>query len=87
MTRGPRSVFVAHDDKVVEFPICKVDDALIKDTSSAGDAFVGGFMAQFLKQESIEVCVECGVWAAQEIIQSVGCEFDELRRFRRTKDV
>jgi adenosine kinase len=44
----------------------------IVDTSSAGDAFVGGFLAQYVKNESIEKAIKCGIWASGLIIQRFG---------------
>jgi adenosine kinase len=49
----------------------------IVDTNGAGDAFVGGFLAQLSKKKSIEECVKCGNWAATEIIQRSGCTFPD----------
>ena len=51
----------------------------IVDTNGAGDAFVGGFLAQLAKNKSIEDCVKCGIWAATEIIQRSGCTFPEKK--------
>ena len=48
------------------------DDRII-DTNGAGDAFVGGFLAQLARGKSIKECVDCGIWAATEIIQQSGC--------------
>lgn len=44
----------------------------IVDTSSAGDAFVGGFLAQYVKNEPIEKAIKCGIWASGLIIQRFG---------------
>ena len=50
----------------------KIEPEKIIDTSSAGDAFVGGFLAQFIKNEPIEKCIDCGIWASGLIIQRSG---------------
>jgi sugar/nucleoside kinase (ribokinase family) len=59
-------------NKVNEIPVADVAPEKILDTSCAGDAFVGGFLAQYLKNESIEKCIDCGNWAAGLIIQRHG---------------
>lgn len=43
--------------------------------SGAGDAFVGGFLSQLMKNEDIEKCVDAGHWASRVIIQRSGCTF------------
>lgn len=35
----------------------------------------GGFLAQLVKRQSIDRCVECGIWASGIIIQCPGCEY------------
>lgn len=47
----------------------------IVDTTGAGDAFVGGFFAQYLKGESFDKCVDCGIWSSQIVIKHDGCRF------------
>ncbi|CAN0431315.1 unnamed protein product, partial [Hapterophycus canaliculatus] len=44
-------------------------------STGAGDAFVGGFLAQLVKNESIDKCVDAGHWASRVIIQRSGCTF------------
>jgi len=43
----------------------------------AGDAFVGGFLAQLVLGKTIEECVKGGNYAANVIIQRSGCTFPE----------
>ena len=40
--------------------------------NGAGDAFVGGFLSQYVKGESLEKSIDCGVWASGLIIQRSG---------------
>lgn len=44
-------------------------------STGAGDAFVGGFLAQLVKDESIDKCVDAGHWASRVVIQRSGCTF------------
>nr|XP_023025282.1 adenosine kinase [Leptinotarsa decemlineata] len=46
------------------------------DTNGAGDAFVGGFLSQYIQELNLETCVKCGMWAASQIIQRSGCTFE-----------
>ena len=45
-TQGPNSTIVCQDGKVKEYPVDKLSADQIVDTNAAGDAFVGGFLAQ-----------------------------------------
>lgn len=47
----------------------------IVDTNGAGDAFVGGFIAQLVMGKSLDVCVRSGIYTARHIIQQSGCTF------------
>lgn len=60
----------------MEIPVEKLPADKIVDTNGAGDAFVGGFLAQLVQEKSLETCVRCGIWAARQIIQRSGCTFD-----------
>ncbi|CAF1878073.1 unnamed protein product [Brassica oleracea var. botrytis] len=43
------------------------------DTNGAGDAFVGGFMLQLVKEISIEECMKAGCYASIVVILRSGC--------------
>jgi len=76
ITQGADDVIMVDETgKVSEIPICKVSKEEIVDTNGAGDAFVGGFIAQLALGKSIDECVKCGIWSATEIIQRSGCTF------------
>ncbi len=57
--------------------MAKIDNEKIVDTNGAGDAFVGGFISQYAKGESLEKCIDCGTWASSVVIQQSGCTFPE----------
>lgn len=61
------------DGKITEFPVQRLPADKVVDTNGAGDSFVGGFLSQLIKGEPLSVSIECGVWAAQHIIQVSGC--------------
>jgi len=75
-TQGAEEVIVAQGGKISKYPVSKISDEKIIDTNGAGDAFVGGFLAQLAQGKAIADCVKCGVWTATEIIQRPGCSFD-----------
>lgn len=76
ITQGKDPVILAENGKIVEIPVEALESHEIRDTNGAGDAFVGGFLAQFIQEKPLETCVRCGIWAAGEIIKRSGCSFD-----------
>lgn len=76
ITQGYLPVLVVYEGKLFEFPVQKLEAEEITDTNGAGDAFVGGFLAQFIQNKSIDICVKCGIWSARQIIQRSGCTFE-----------
>lgn len=76
ITQGFLPVLVVNEGKLLEFPVEKLEADQITDTNGAGDAFVGGFLAQFIQKKPIESCINCGIWAARQIIQRSGCSFE-----------
>lgn len=69
ITQGHLPVIVATGDETKTFEIQKIAPEKIVDTNGAGDAFCGGFLAQYAKNEPLEKCVDCGIWSASLIIQ------------------
>jgi adenosine kinase len=69
-------------DEIREFPVPKIPSEQIIDTNGAGDAFVGGFLAQFVKDEGLDKCIDCGIWASGLIIQRSGCTFPETMDYK-----
>ncbi|RXG53599.1 hypothetical protein Avbf_11442, partial [Armadillidium vulgare] len=66
VTQGADNVVVAQDGKVQEFPATKLPDEKLIDTNGAGDAFVGGFLAQLVQEKPLEECIKCAIWAATQ---------------------
>lgn len=79
ITQGDKPVVFSDGEIVKEYPIRKLKHEEIVDTNGAGDAFVGGFLAQFVKGKDLDKCIDCGIWASNLIIQRHGCTFpDEM---------
>jgi len=82
-TQGDGNVVVVEGSEVNEFPVTKLTSEQIKDTNGAGDAFVGGFLAQYIQGKPIEECVKCGIWTATEVIQQSGCAFPKEKLYKQ----
>lgn len=81
ITQGPDNILVVKDNVIKEFAAMRLPEEKVVDTNGAGDAFVGGFLAQFVQGRSIEVCVRCGIWAATQILQRSGCTYEGKPNF------
>merc|ERR1711887_209637 len=82
ITQGPDPVICVENGQVLEFAADKLSADKIVDTNGAGDAFVGGFLAQFVQGKDLATSVKCGVWAATHIIQRSGCTLPEVMDFK-----
>jgi len=81
ITQGAGDVVIAEHGKLVKFPVEPLDAAAIVDTNGAGDAFVGGFLAQRVLGKPLAVAVKCGNWAARHCIQRSGCTMPDVSDF------
>lgn len=82
LTQGIHPVILAKDGQITEFPVTSLPPEKIIDTNGAGDAFVGGFLAQYIQDQSLDVCIKCAIWAAAQIIQRSGCTFEGKASFQ-----
>jgi len=82
ITQGSLPVIVCENGSIQKYEVSQLKKEEIVDTNGAGDAFVGGFLAQFVKGASTESCVKCGIWAATQIIQRSGCTFPNEMTFQ-----
>lgn len=90
ITCGPDPAYVVEYDsltadvtfKGVYSPV-NVEEEDIVDTNGAGDAFAGGFLAQYVKGKSLERCAEGGHYAASIIIKERGCQIhaEKIKNF------
>jgi adenosine kinase len=76
-TQGCDPTIVACGGVVTEFPVEILNKELLVDTNGAGDAFVGGFLSQLVRDKPLAECVRAGHFAARTIIQRSGCSFPE----------
>jgi len=81
ITQGCDPCILVENGEVSEHPVTKLSSDQIVDTNGAGDAFVGGFLAQLAKGKSTKEAIQCGLWAATEIIQVSGCTCDPKKKY------
>lgn len=74
-TQGDLPIIVCQDGRILEFSVPPLLPSEMVDTNGAGDAFVGGFLANLAKGNPIEDSVELGKRAAKMIIGRSGCTF------------
>jgi len=76
ITCGSDDVIVAKGGEVETFEVPAIRNSQIVDTNGAGDSFVGGFIAAWIKGKDTEACVAAGNFAGGEIIQISGCQLE-----------
>eukprot|EP00485_Elphidium_margaritaceum_P002298 CAMPEP_0202686208 /NCGR_PEP_ID=MMETSP1385-20130828/2016_1 /ASSEMBLY_ACC=CAM_ASM_000861 /TAXON_ID=933848 /ORGANISM="Elphidium margaritaceum" /LENGTH=366 /DNA_ID=CAMNT_0049340739 /DNA_START=40 /DNA_END=1140 /DNA_ORIENTATION=+ len=76
ITQGSDPVIVATNDQVKEYAVEKIPKEKIVDLNGAGDAFVGGFLSQYVNGADEAVCVSAGNYAAQYVIQRAGTKLE-----------
>ncbi|TNN56142.1 Adenosine kinase [Liparis tanakae] len=73
--------FRVASDKFETFPVLPIDPEKIVDTNGAGDAFVGGFLSELVRDKPMDQCVKAAHYAANVIIRQAGCTFPEKPDF------
>lgn len=83
ITDGCNSILVARTGKknVEEVPVTSLAAEEIVDKNGVGDAFVGGFLAQYVLEKSFDTCIRCAVFCASECIKQIGCSFPKDMKF------
>ena len=87
VTDGKNGVFVSKynykkerlDFILQSFP-CELKNEDIVDLNGAGDAFLGGFLSQFMKGCSLKSCCRAGNDASFVILKNVGCTFPKDKK-------
>ena len=77
ISQGSDPFIVVQHGKVLNFPVESLANEGIVNFNGAVDAFVGGFLAQFVLGKSIDVAVKFGNWTARHCIQRSGCTMPE----------
>jgi len=84
ITQGSDPTIVVQEGRISRYPVIHIDPKNIVDTNGAGDAFVGGFLAQLVQGGSIENCIRSANYAANYIIQQSGCTLADTPNFSVT---
>jgi len=74
VTRASKPVLVYEGHSQSEYPVVQLPPGMVTNTSGAGDAFVGGFLAEFIQEKNIDVCVNKGIWSATQLLQQRCCK-------------
>jgi adenosine kinase len=82
-TQGAKPTIVIQEGRILEFPVIPISEKAIVDTNGAGDAFVGGFLAQMVQGGALEDCIRSANYAANYIIQQSGCQLPDKPNFSR----
>ena len=81
-TQGPGETLIVTGDKVERFAVIPCPNEDIVDLNGAGDAWLGGFLAQLVQGASTERCVASANYAANIVIKRQGCTFPEKPEFK-----
>ncbi|ALC45788.1 CG11255 [Drosophila busckii] len=69
------------NDRVLEYPVPKMDKKSVVDTNGCGDAFVGGFLSQLVQHMPLDYCIRTGIFASQRVLRIVGVQVNLLPKF------
>ena len=82
VTCGSRGVFSSkfnYEEDRLEFVLqgfpTFIKTSEIVDTNGAGDAFLGGYISQWMRGKSVNVCSKAGNSASGVILKNIGCTF------------
>ncbi|XP_076268419.1 adenosine kinase-like isoform X2 [Rhynchophorus ferrugineus] len=79
ITNGPEPTKCFHDGQIeiIRPPVLSEEEIL--DTTGAGDAFIGGFLAGLSCTKSVPECIQIGFYSASHIIKQRGCSIPEYK--------
>lgn len=72
ITQGAHATVVCVDGVVTKFDVPALAKESIVDANGAGDAFVGGFLAQLARGKELADCIHAGHYCARTILQVSG---------------
>ncbi|KAJ2848952.1 adenosine kinase [Coemansia brasiliensis] len=79
LTQGAKSTVVASSDcdDVRVYAVSPISDEEFGDSNGAGDAFVAGFMSQYMREQPLDKCIEAGHWLAGQVVRQIGPNYPE----------
>lgn len=87
VTAGVKGSTLLLEDRIYDIPPCQ--PKVVKDSTGAGDAFIGGFLAEYTKREEPLWCACVGSAAASFVVEGVGpAVFGEKKEtYERATDI
>jgi sugar/nucleoside kinase (ribokinase family) len=87
ITRGMRGSTLFFDDSLYNVPACK--SRLVLDPTGAGDAFIGAFLAEYIRTKDPVWCACVGSASASFVVEGIGPErFGERQEtYERAKEI
>lgn len=87
VTLGDKGVVLSFEGTVYEIPACKPEKLV--DPTGAGDAFIGGFLNEYVNDENIQRCAFVGVAAASLVVEGIGPTFlwDKAQVYQRAREL
>ena len=87
VTLGAKGVVLSFEGNVYEVPVCKPEKLV--DPTGAGDAFIGGFLSEYVNDENIQRCAFVGVATASFVVEGIGPTFlwDKAQVYQRAREL
>jgi sugar/nucleoside kinase (ribokinase family) len=70
VTRGAKGAALLYDKRFYRIPACK--PRVLLDSTGAGDAFIGAFLAEYLRERELPWCACVGSAAASFVVEGMG---------------
>lgn len=81
ITQGSEPTIICDNGQVKEYPVNHIKPEEIVDTNGAGDAYVGGFLAELVQDRDLDECIRGANYAANYIIKTPGCTLPVKSRY------
>ena len=75
ITEGSNPVIVYHGEEMTTYEVPKLADDRFVDRNGAGDAFVGGFLANMYRGKNLAESTRLAIKCAEVVMQHLGCTF------------
>jgi sugar/nucleoside kinase (ribokinase family) len=87
VTLGSKGAVLSVEGTFYEIPACKSEKLV--DPTGAGDAFIGGFLAEYVNGENVLRCACVGAAVASLVIEGVGPTFfgDKTQIYQRAREL
>lgn len=72
VTRGMKGSKLLFEGNLLDIPACK--PKIVRDSTGAGDAFIGAFLAEYVEEKKPEWCARVGSAAASFVLEGLGPE-------------